>query len=168
MLVSWQFPGPYGVTKYGSGWRKDVVNQYLEFGVDNQNALYKASHSFRITYATRAQWVCWRADNSAVHESDQQCKQTAVINTSDALLAKAKTWMPLCKSQKITICLTIQQLPNLCLSVWRCKSIASSVVLTNTQAQFKSYTVRTIRPGLHSLVNGLRTAVWWSIVVEQT
>ena len=40
-----------------------------------------------------------------------------------------------------------------------CKSVASSVVLKNTQAQFKSYTVQTIRPGLHSLVNGLRTAV---------
>ena len=32
LLVSWQFSGPYGVTKYGSGWRKDVVNQCLEFG----------------------------------------------------------------------------------------------------------------------------------------
>ena len=32
MLVSWQFSGPYGVTKYGSGWRKDVVNQCLVFG----------------------------------------------------------------------------------------------------------------------------------------
>ena len=32
LLVSWQFSGPYGVTKYGSGWRKDVVNQRLEFG----------------------------------------------------------------------------------------------------------------------------------------
>ena len=32
MLVSWQFSGPYGVTKLGSGWRKDVVNQWLEFG----------------------------------------------------------------------------------------------------------------------------------------
>ena len=31
-LVSWQLSGPYGVTKYGSGWRKDVVNQCLEFG----------------------------------------------------------------------------------------------------------------------------------------
>ena len=31
MFVSWQFSGPYGVTKYGSGWRKDVVNQCLEF-----------------------------------------------------------------------------------------------------------------------------------------
>ena len=31
MLVSWQFSGTYGVTKYGSGWRKDVVNQCLEF-----------------------------------------------------------------------------------------------------------------------------------------
>ena len=24
-VVSWQFAGPYGVTKYGSGWRKDVA-----------------------------------------------------------------------------------------------------------------------------------------------
>ena len=30
--VSWKFSGPYGVTKYGSGWRRDVVNQCLEFG----------------------------------------------------------------------------------------------------------------------------------------
>ena len=31
LLVSWQFSGPCGVTKYGSGWRKDIVNQCLEF-----------------------------------------------------------------------------------------------------------------------------------------
>ena len=31
LLVSWQFSGTYGVTKYGSGWRKDVINQCLEF-----------------------------------------------------------------------------------------------------------------------------------------
>ena len=31
LLVNWQFSGPYGVTKYGSGWRKDVVNQCVEF-----------------------------------------------------------------------------------------------------------------------------------------
>ena len=31
MLVSWQFSGTYGVTEYGGGWRKDVVNQCLEF-----------------------------------------------------------------------------------------------------------------------------------------
>ena len=37
LLVSWQFPGPCGVTKYGSGWRKDVVNQCLEF-VSNATA----------------------------------------------------------------------------------------------------------------------------------
>ena len=30
LLVSWQFSGPNGVTKYDSGWRKDVVNQRLE------------------------------------------------------------------------------------------------------------------------------------------
>ena len=31
LLVSWQFSGRYDVTKYGSGWKKDVINQYLEF-----------------------------------------------------------------------------------------------------------------------------------------
>ena len=30
MLISWQFSGPYGVTKYSSGRRKDVVNQCSE------------------------------------------------------------------------------------------------------------------------------------------
>ena len=33
LLVSWQFSGPYGVIKYGSGWKKDVLNQCLEFAV---------------------------------------------------------------------------------------------------------------------------------------
>ena len=33
LLVSWQFSGTYGVIKYGSGWRKDIVNQCLEFGL---------------------------------------------------------------------------------------------------------------------------------------
>ena len=33
MLVSWQFSGPYGVTIYGSGWRKVVVNQCLECAI---------------------------------------------------------------------------------------------------------------------------------------
>ena len=32
LLVSWQFSGPQGITKYGIGWRKDVVNHSLEFG----------------------------------------------------------------------------------------------------------------------------------------
>ena len=27
-----KFSGPYGITKYSSGWRKDVINQCLEFG----------------------------------------------------------------------------------------------------------------------------------------
>ena len=34
MFVSCQFSGPYGVTKYGIGLRKDVVNQCLEFDVE--------------------------------------------------------------------------------------------------------------------------------------
>ena len=29
------FSGPCGVTKYGSGWRKDVVNLYLEFAFES-------------------------------------------------------------------------------------------------------------------------------------
>ena len=34
LLVSWQFSGTYGVTKYSSGWRKDVIKlTSLEFGV---------------------------------------------------------------------------------------------------------------------------------------
>ena len=32
LLVSWQFSGAYGVTKYGGGWKEDVVNQCLEYG----------------------------------------------------------------------------------------------------------------------------------------
>ena len=36
-LVSWQFSGPYGVTEYSSGWRKDVVNQSLEFDTESHN-----------------------------------------------------------------------------------------------------------------------------------
>ena len=31
LLVSWQFSWIYDVTKYGSGWWKDVVNLFLEF-----------------------------------------------------------------------------------------------------------------------------------------
>ena len=38
LLISWQFSGPYGVTKYDSGWRKDVVNQCLEFGRYHETA----------------------------------------------------------------------------------------------------------------------------------
>ena len=35
LFVSWQFLETYGVINYGSGWRKDVVNQRLEFGLDS-------------------------------------------------------------------------------------------------------------------------------------
>ena len=31
LSYSWQFSETYGVTSCGSGWRTDVVNQYLEF-----------------------------------------------------------------------------------------------------------------------------------------
>ena len=39
LLVSLQFSGPYAVTKYGSGCRKDVINQCLEFGPDPHSAI---------------------------------------------------------------------------------------------------------------------------------
>ena len=32
LFISWQFSVPYGVTKYSTGWSKNVVNQCLEFG----------------------------------------------------------------------------------------------------------------------------------------
>ena len=34
LFVNWQFFETYGVINYGSGWRKDVVNERLEFGLD--------------------------------------------------------------------------------------------------------------------------------------
>ena len=53
LLISWQFSGPYGVTKYGSGWRKDVVNQRLEFGTEPLSAFrHLPPNSARFSYAT--------------------------------------------------------------------------------------------------------------------
>ena len=49
LLVSWQFSGTYGVTKYGSGWRKDVVNQCLEFGGVRVPPLLVATRTNEIT-----------------------------------------------------------------------------------------------------------------------
>ena len=36
LFVSWQFFETYGVVNYGSGWRKDAVNQCLEFGSESK------------------------------------------------------------------------------------------------------------------------------------
>ena len=36
LSISWLFSETYGVTNYGSGWRKDVVNQCLESGPDRK------------------------------------------------------------------------------------------------------------------------------------
>ena len=55
LLVSWQFSGPYGVTKYGSGWRKDVVNQCLEFGA---SARFRWVSRLRTIRTARS--VLWR------------------------------------------------------------------------------------------------------------
>ena len=45
LLVIRQFSGPYGVTKHGSGWWKDVVNQRLEFGARHVLRTQAASSS---------------------------------------------------------------------------------------------------------------------------
>ena len=44
MFVSLKFSGTHGVIKYGSGWRKDVVNQCLEFATTavHPNLLYQS------------------------------------------------------------------------------------------------------------------------------
>ena len=52
LLVSRQFSGPYGVTKYGSGWRKDVVNQCLEFGPHIQSCEQNPTHKSDKTIST--------------------------------------------------------------------------------------------------------------------
>ena len=49
------FSGSYGVTKYGSGWRKNVVNQWLEFVLD----LVWATYTLR---SFRAKYYLWRSD----------------------------------------------------------------------------------------------------------
>ena len=48
LLVSWQFSGPYGVTKYDSGWRKYVVNRCLEFDVDADVVVARKFEEMRI------------------------------------------------------------------------------------------------------------------------
>ena len=51
LLVSWQFSGHHGVTKYGNGWRKDVENQCLEFELVVH---YKSSGSWKLSESTTA------------------------------------------------------------------------------------------------------------------
>ena len=46
LLVSWQFSGPYVVTKHGSGWRNDVVNQCLEFDTSEERKKGMSSGSW--------------------------------------------------------------------------------------------------------------------------
>ena len=55
LTVSWPFSGPFGATKYGSGWRKDVVNQYLEFGYCHTPSIafrHLPPNSARFSYAS--------------------------------------------------------------------------------------------------------------------
>ena len=43
VFVSWQFSETYGIINYGSGWRKDVVNQHLEFESSAHRVTSKSS-----------------------------------------------------------------------------------------------------------------------------
>ena len=53
VLVIWQFSGPYGITKYSSGWRKDVVNQSLEF---DAHCLWCDIHTVFDVWHTHCLW----------------------------------------------------------------------------------------------------------------
>ena len=61
LLVRWQFSGPYGITKYGSGWRKAVVNRCLEFVSSPVMTRFRGSswaHQYSIrTIFTRGRWL---------------------------------------------------------------------------------------------------------------
>ena len=55
-----EFSGPYGATKYGSGWRNDVVNQCLEFATNPRYWL----HGRPIHVNARASWSGLAHDRS--------------------------------------------------------------------------------------------------------
>ena len=63
-----EFSGPYSVTKYGSGWRKDVVNQCLEFVSDTHRDMrtvtdtQENSHWHRQT-EEQTQWLQYTPPN---------------------------------------------------------------------------------------------------------
>ena len=81
LLVSWQFSGPYGVTKYGSGWWKDVVNQCLEFG---------ARHVLRTQAASS--FITARNDNPQLREGT-----TAARVPHDVIMTKTTYHCPACR-----------------------------------------------------------------------
>ena len=64
LLVSWQFSGTCGVTKYDSGWRKDVINQCLEFAAlpsaCRQSATLCATGTLQMTLCPRGSLLCHR------------------------------------------------------------------------------------------------------------
>ena len=87
LLVSWQFSGPYGVTKYGSGWRKDVVNQCLEFdqyqnlseGADRVDGQLRGDKEYPFSGVTKSDRV-WRK----VPESDARSVCSTKYNVERA------------------------------------------------------------------------------------
>ena len=79
LLVSWRFSGPYGVTKYGSGWRKDVVNPCLEFGstfvlaynrlkTENRRQTFSTSCNFPLHKSLPRGKVSFRRPNQTVFQ----------------------------------------------------------------------------------------------------
>ena len=79
LLLSWQFSGPYGVTKYGSGWRNDVVNQCWRNDVVNQCWRNDAVNQ---CWRNDAVNQCWRNDvvNQCWRNDVNQCWRNDVVN----------------------------------------------------------------------------------------
>ena len=98
LLVSWQFSGPYGVTKYGSGWRKDVVNQCLEFVATLQSSFTQINHFLVFLQSTFSQTPNAHFSSCTVPEKDTR-KDTS---TSSQILSLFQQLSPSSTSMKLT------------------------------------------------------------------
>ena len=98
LLVSWQFSGTYGVTKYGNGWRKDVVNQCLEFGSDPNSPTQWFTTSFDILPLVNPQCAL-SCHQSRVNVSMCQCDTHRASPLSGTFL---QTSSKLCQTGLIT------------------------------------------------------------------
>ena len=57
LLIHWRFSGTYGVTKYSSGWRKDVINQCLELTYVTE--VYITSWANLFSSLLAKHWLKW-------------------------------------------------------------------------------------------------------------
>ena len=85
LLVSWQFSGLYGVTKYGSGWRKDVVNQCWSLG---------SRHTQKAVYSKGCNdgWPGWRWSRSVESTSHCAAERTCGTHLKITSWARAGTY----------------------------------------------------------------------------